>query len=60
MRGICLKKEKFVFPKVHKENSLFKKHMKGINGSFWGSQNPRSFKREILLAPYEEGCPKAL
>jgi len=27
--GICLKMEKFVFPKVHKENSLFKKHMKG-------------------------------
>jgi len=29
MRVICLKKEKFVFPKVHRENSLFKKHMKG-------------------------------
>jgi len=29
MRGSCLKKETFVFPKVHKEHSLFKKHMKG-------------------------------
>ena len=26
---ICLKKEKFVFPKLHKENFLCKKHMKG-------------------------------
>ena len=27
--GYFLKKEKFVFPNVHKENSLYKKHMKG-------------------------------
>ena len=27
--GYLFKEEKFVFPNVHKENSLFKKHMKG-------------------------------
>jgi len=29
MMGNFLKKEKFVFPKVYKESSYFKKHMKG-------------------------------
>jgi len=29
MKGICLKKEKIVFPNGHKENSLSKKQIKG-------------------------------
>ena len=33
-------------------------HEGGLMGHFRVEKNPRSFKRDILLAPYEEGCPK--
>jgi len=31
LMGICLKKEKFIFPKVYIEKSLLKKYMRGVS-----------------------------
>ena len=59
--GYLFKEGKICIPqRFTKKTHCSRNTLRGISGSFWGRKNPRSFKREILLAPYEEGCPKAL